>query len=331
MYDVITIGTATQDVFLKSRDFKIIKSAKFKSGEAECFSLGSKIEVPEIFFATGGGATNAAVTFARQGFKTAAVTKVGSDAAGEAVTADLLQNGVDAKFVRKIKNEATAYSVILIAPTGERTILVHRGVSEHLQKSDLPEPAQFKAKWLYLAPLGGGNVKLFAPILKMAEKNKIKTAVNPSRAQLELGLKKLRPMLKRIQVFVLNQEEAAFLTGLPFKEEKLIFKALDKVIDGIAVMTKGPKGVVVSDGKTLWRAGIYPEKKVADRTGAGDAFGSGFVAGMMRSGDIEYAVRAGSANATSKVEHPGAKAGLLYKKDLHLKRWRRLTIKKESL
>jgi len=69
MYDVITIGTATQDVFLKSRDFKVLKDERFITGQAECFALGAKIEVPDIFFTTGGGATNAAVTFARQVLK----------------------------------------------------------------------------------------------------------------------------------------------------------------------------------------------------------------------------------------------------------------------
>ena len=69
MFDVITIGTAAKDTFLISRFFKILKDSKhlkkfdFPTGEAQCFALGGKIELDNQVIATGGGATNAAVTF----------------------------------------------------------------------------------------------------------------------------------------------------------------------------------------------------------------------------------------------------------------------------
>ena len=50
-FDVITIGTATMDVFLTSRFFKVLKDRKhlekigFFVGEAQCFALGSKMEI----------------------------------------------------------------------------------------------------------------------------------------------------------------------------------------------------------------------------------------------------------------------------------------------
>ena len=89
MYDVITIGTASRDVFLQSEAFKIFKDPEhlkkigFPEGEAQCFALGGKIDIREPVFATGGGATNTAVTFARQGFKTAAFIKIGRDEDGD--------------------------------------------------------------------------------------------------------------------------------------------------------------------------------------------------------------------------------------------------------
>ncbi len=82
MFDVITFGSATRDLFLKSKDFKILKSNKFITGQGLCFNLGSKIYLDDLFFATGGGGTNTAATFVRQGFKTAYVGIVGRDAGG---------------------------------------------------------------------------------------------------------------------------------------------------------------------------------------------------------------------------------------------------------
>ena len=72
-FDVITIGSATRDVFLGDFGAKKIKSSDFSTGEALELGLGSKFEVKKIVLTTGGGATNAAVTFARQGFKTACI------------------------------------------------------------------------------------------------------------------------------------------------------------------------------------------------------------------------------------------------------------------
>lgn len=336
MYDVITIGTATRDAFVKSPAFKVIKSSEFITGEAECFALGSKIEVPEIIFTTGGGATNAAVTFGRQGLKTACAVRIGDDLSGRAVVEDLKKEKIAVDFVQKDAKKTTAYSILLLAPSGERTVLVYRGASENFDFKKLA--AEFpKTKWVYLAPLGGGAAKIFKPLVDFCFKNNIKITCNLSAAQIKLGLKKIAPVLNKIDILVLNQEEASYLTGFPYKNENEIFETLDKAVKGIVVMTKGPKGVSISDGKIKIKAGIFKEKKSADRTGAGDAFGSGFLAGLIQKTankgfkygeeDLKYALRLGAANATSVIERVGAKEGILTKKEFaSAKRFKKLAI-----
>ncbi|OGD39382.1 hypothetical protein A3A25_03060 [Candidatus Azambacteria bacterium RIFCSPLOWO2_01_FULL_46_26] len=324
--DVITIGTATRDCFLQSPDFKVIRSSRFVTGQAECFALGSKIEVPFIIFTTGGGAANAAVTFARQGLKAGCLAKIGKDLAGEGVMRTLDEEKAARNFLQVDKELPTAFSVILITPSGERTILVHRGASEHLEKNKIPWQ-KLKAKWFYLAPMAGDNVKLIKLFVDSARRQKAKIAMNPHSTFIKLGLKKTADILNKIDVLILNREEGAKLTGIDYKEEKKIFAALDKVINGIVVMTEGPKGAIVSDGKRIYRAGTYKEKKVVDRTGAGDAFGSGFVSGLIQTGDVEYAISLGSANGTSVVEHIGAQPGILTKVQFR-KRFKKLKMEK---
>ncbi|MEK7076631.1 MAG: PfkB family carbohydrate kinase, partial [Patescibacteria group bacterium] len=97
------------------------------------------------------------------------------------------------------------------------------------------------------------------------------------------------------------------------------------------VMTDGANGSLVSDGRYIYRAGIFEEKVLADRTGAGDAFAAGFVAGMIQKNDVHYAMRQAAANATSVVEHVGAQAGILKKGDLNNKRWKYLDLDIEPL
>lgn len=341
MFDIITIGTATRDIFLTSPLFKVLRDKKhlkkigFATGEAQCFALGGKIEVGKPIFTTGGGATNAATTFSRQGLKTATLVKIGNDSAGREILSELKKENIDILSLNH--NNDTAYSIILLASGGERTILVYRGVSENLNAEEIPFN-KLKAKWVYIFP-GKIPFETINKIFNHFYCNGASIAFNPSKYFIEMGLKKIKPFLNKTKVFILNREEASYLTGVDYDKEKEIFKKLDEAIDGIAVMTDGEKDVLVSDGHKIYQAGIFQEKVVIDRTGAGDAFGSGFVSGLVQQkekcekglckpSNIEYAIRLGSANATSVIEQIGAKAGILKKLDFEKsKRWKYLPIK----
>lgn len=317
MFDVITFGSATRDQFIISKNFKTLKSDDFVNGKGLCVPQGAKIYVDDVFFASGGGATNTAATFALQGLKTACVTKVGDDPGGNAVLDELKKLGVNTGFLLKDKKLKTAYSIILSVPRGERTILVYPGASHELGKADISW-RELKAKWFYISGLSGRCAEIFEPLINFAHEQGIKVAVNPGEAQLKLGIDKLQPLLNKIDVFILNKEEATRLTCLPYNAEKEIFKRLDSWIKGIAVMTKGPEGVMVSDGRDIYSAGI-PKSEILDRTGSGDAFGSGFIAGLIQKEGkpniekIPYAIQLGTANATGTVQNLGAKTGLLKK------------------
>jgi len=312
-YDIITIGTVTRDVFLKSPDFKIVKNKDFRTGVAGCFMLGTKLEVPEVVVASGGGGTNTAVGFARRGFKTACIGSVGDDEIGMEVAEELKREGVET-FFEKDPDHNTAYSTILVAENGERTILEYRGANDHLNEKEV-DWESLKSDWIYIDSLAG-NLKLLGRVLEWAKENGAKTAFNPGKRLIKLG-KKLRPFLDKIDIFIANEDESAYVSGIEYKIEKEpeIFSKMDELVKGIVVMTKGPRGVEVSDGKNHYLAGV-PDSPVVDRTGAGDSFGTGFVSGYIQSGgDIGRAIQLGAANATSVVRYFGSKKGLLKKGD----------------
>jgi len=329
MFDIITFGSATRDLFIKTKDFRILKNKKFLTGQGLCFNLGSKIYLDKLFFATGGGGTNTAALFAKQGLKTAYIGRVGKDPGGRAIKEELTKLGIK-EFISEDKDKNTAYSIILSSVGRGRTILVYHGASHELEKKDIPF-SKLKAKWFYIAGLSGKSAKTLIPIINFAKRNKIKIALNPGAVQLSLGLNGLKNVLSVVDVLILNHEEAARLTGLSYNKEKEIFRKLDKFVSNIVVMTKGPKGVIVSDGRYLYKAGVFKEKRYLDRTGAGDAFGAGFVTGFIKTNKIEEAIRLGSANGTSIIEYLGAKNGILTRNQfLRDKRWRKIKIIKQK-
>ena len=312
MFDVITIGSATRDVFLRAEGFELRQHADSPTGTEQCFPLGSKIEIKEITFTTGGGGTNAAVTFVRQGLKTACIGSVAEDINGREIIEELKKEKIETKFFQKTALGYTAYSVIFIHPNAERTILSYKGEGQNLN-AEKTLFKKIKTKWLFLNSLGG-NYKLLEKAVFWAKKNSVKIASNPGGKELAHGLEKLKVLLENSDIIIMNQEEAARLVGVSYEKESEIFQTTDKVVKGIFVMTKGHEGVVVSDGKNIYKAGV-PDSPVVERTGAGDAFSSGFVSEFIRSNDTVKAIQFATVNASSVVAKVGSKAGILKKGD----------------
>lgn len=303
---MITIGAATRDVFLLSDQFQFIKSDRFETGIGECVSLGSKIEVQKVVHTTGGGATNAAVTFARLGFRTATVCRVGDDDAGAAIIADLKKERVDIHFVRRIKGGDTGYSTLLTASSGERTALVHRGVSSTFTAADI-SLSTLRTRFIYLTSLGG-NLLLASKLIRAASIKHMSIAWNPGKAEFKKGLRAFTPLFPYLAVLNMNREEAEMLSSE--KTIPAIIKKLNTPDHLVLLITDGEKGAYAhQQGQTLF-SGTRGITSVS-RTGAGDAFGSGFVAGFMKTRDVSASLALATVNAESVIQKVGAKSGIL--------------------
>lgn len=310
MYDVITIGSATVDAFIKTsmEEFIDIKTPTSEQ-ELTCYPLGSKILITDLQFMTGGGGTNTAVSFARLGLKTAYAGNLGKDESADRILAELKKEHVD--FAGTIDSKAkTNFSVVLNSIGHDRSILVYRDASENLDFNKLNK-TKLKTKWFYFSSMTGRSFEAGLKLMAYGARNGIKIAYNPSEYQVREGARKLKPLLEKTDVLVFNRDEAALLTGIK-KEEKIekLLAAVRKLGPKIAVITDGPKGAYCSDGINFYT--IIPRKvKVVETTGAGDAFASSFIACLAKKQDIEFAMRLALANAESVVQYYGAKNILL--------------------
>lgn len=304
---ILSIGAAVQDVFLQG---KIFNPHRDDDGMVEQFILGSKNNIDGIYFSTGGGATNAAVTFARQGFESAFLGSLGHDIAGKAVLEELHKERVLTSLVHYNEKINTGYSVLLLSSNGERTILTYRGASVdlNLHTKDLKET---KPDWFYISSLSG-DLDSLKVLVKYAQKHKIKVAVNPGKGELKQG-HAFKELLPGITVLSVNKQEAEMLFRGDNTQD-LVRHAVRHI--PIVIVTDGPRGSVASDGQKLYKAGMYDDVPVVDRTGAGDAFSSGFVAQVAAGKPLEEAIVFASANSTSVVSKLGAKAGILHENAL---------------
>lgn len=335
MYDVITIGSATRDVFVRSTALETHAAAHSPTGVDACLPLGSKVTIDELHLATGGGATNAAVTFARLGkLRTACVCRMGRDEAAGVTLGDFIERGIAWRgFLQHDAARGTGYSIILLSGSGERTILTYRGANARISGRTIPW-RKMRSRWFYVTSLAG-DLALFRRILAHAKATGAVVAWNPGGAEITKGWTTLAPLVRRCGVFNINREEAAQLTGKSPEDLDGILTALRPIPapqSRIVLLTDGPHGAYALAADATWTIASRNIRAV-NTTGAGDAFGSAFVLGLMhatrnvgagfipaRTGGrkalpyvnaIDFALRLAMANAEGVITHMGAKAGIL--------------------
>jgi ribokinase len=285
-FDVVTFGSAVVDAFVSTR----------QKGKRIEYKAGSKILVDDLKFDIGGGATNSAVAFARLGLKVGCVCRVGDDNNGDDVLGMLKREKV--RFLGKRVEGRTGYSVILDSKGGARTVLTFKGPGNDVKVSDL---VKFDAKWLYFSSVLGDSFKTQVKLARKMKKGGTRLAFNPS----EYLIRRLdvRELLKMADVVVLNKEEFDLV-------RKKYRKSLLDICSGVVVVTDRDRRIVCySDGKKYF---LKPNRvRVVERTGAGDAFASGFVAGMIVGLPIEKCLKLGLRESESVIGHFGTKNNLL--------------------
>jgi ribokinase len=307
MVKIITVGAAVQDVFLSHSEE--LKPVSDKTAD-ELFlkiELGSKNDVNNIDFSTGGGATNAAVTFARQGLEVLFMGTIAHDPAGNAVLDELDRESVDSSHVIYTDKFHTGYSLVLLASNGERSFLTYRGASTHFDINNF-DLEGCDADWVYVSSMAG-NMDVLDKIFRQAKKLGMKVFFNPGKDELR-QTDLLKGLLEDVDVLSVNSDEAQMIVHGSDLEE-LVRRLL--AYTPLAIVSDGPNGVMASDGKTIVRAGMYEDVKVIDRTGAGDAFGSGFLSQWATGKSLKDSIVFASANSTSVVTKIGAKTGILHK------------------
>lgn len=313
-YDVITVGSGVLDAFIETGIDE--KNGMF------CFPAGTKVQIKDLSFATGGGGINSGICLSKLGLKVGFLGKLGKGHNSQIILRELKKNKID--FLGIQGNERTGYSAILESNNKNRVVLTYKGANDNLKQSEI-NLHKLKTEWFYFTSMRGASFITQIKIAEFAHKKGIKVAFNPSSYQTKLGVKHIIPLIKNINVLTLNKEEARMLV-----KKGDIYKGLKALGPKIIIVTDGSRGGCVYDGQFIYK--YRPDKvKVADPTGAGDAFGSSFIAGLIKLGNIEKAINVAMANAESLIQKKGAHNGLLSWKEIEeniKKREHRLIIEK---
>lgn len=353
--NVITVGGAQQDVFIRC------------TKETNLSSLaGQKIEIcnPSEFHSTGGGGVNSAIGFKRLGFNVSAFLKLGTDERSTLFIKKLDAERININSILFSEEEGTGVSYIIPSPDRDNCIFVYRGSNLFIQESEIPEKEISRNSIMYITSLNGESAEILLPITQIAKEQGLIIAMNPGKSQLTTCDSNFLDSIKNTDILIINKLEAKILmfnlitsdtelkreitntTNIPTDMDSPILLRNQLTINGFkftikqlfkTILTLGPKIVVITNGAD----GVYAATKnkiyyhpsipadVVSTTGAGDAFGSGFVGTMFKTNKtikeaiqnktIEKAICYGILNSASVVNYMDTNKGLLNQEELNVK------------
>lgn len=327
MSDIVTIGSATMDVFVECDDANIVSVCKKdRKSEYMSYPYGSKVEITDFASQVGGGGVNTATNFANLGFSTSAIFKVGDDIYSQGLFEFFKDKNIALDSVIQDKDDSTGFSIILTSFEGDRTVLAHRGANSHIKKSEINFDEIKNAKLLYIAPLNGDSNKVLDDIVKFAKDNDTFVCFNAGTTGIKKGFNYLKKILDSAQIVVLNKEEASMATGIQLRSDtkdvkysnqlihpdlKEMFSKLKVSEYQVIVITDGKYGAFAFNGKEYFYCPCF-DGPVTSTLGAGDAFASTFCAALSKfQGDIAKSLVAASINSAGVVSEFGATKGLL--------------------
>lgn len=365
MARIASLGSALQDIYLVDGDDFVSETVHQKSILTK-LEIGTKVDIDHMVYTVGGGGVNSAVTFARAGHQAFFLGSVGADLPSQIIRNRCQKESISTEFIYESSKNTGCSVILLDATTGERTILTHRGASQDFTKIKPSILEKIKPDWLYVTTLQGDFITL-EKFIKKARAIGAKIMFNPGKKELSAP-DQLIPLLSRIDILLVNEKEAEILASAitninpnpakpktKLKHYSDLFKPklhhlLTKINSyaTITIITSGKTGGILSyypeqpqnaDTPVIYSFGLYSDVPVLDTTGAGDAFGSGFLAAYASLSQsakpsssqsnspttedeiIKYAITFASANSTSAVQHLGANGHLLYFRTTKLKRF----------
>lgn len=311
-FDLITIGDSTIDTFIKIHDATIECDINRRDCKI-CVAYGAKIPVDSIAHGVAGNAANVAVGAAKLGLATAIYTNLGDDDHGKTILQALEREKVASDYVNVNNGRESNLSVVLTYQ-GERTIFVYH------QDWYYQLPRLATTSWIYLTSIAETftGSKIMDQICHFVQKTGTKLAFGPGTYQLKADIKRYPRLLEQCELLIVNMEEAKTILAIDILQMLDVGDLLGRLLDlgpKNVIITDGAQGSYGSDGQNNYRTGIYPTKAI-EKTGAGDAYSSGLLAGLILGKSLSEAMIWGTINAAHVIQLVGTQVGLLTRQEL---------------
>lgn len=305
--DVLAIGDSSIDLFMKIPDNAGLSESEQGTDLPKiCFYHGSKIMVESFKTSVAGNALHIATGTKLLGLNSAIYTEIGADSNADRIIKELNEIGVNTRYCIKNEGSETDLHTVIVF-CGERTIFSYHG------KRNYNLYNWGKPKFIYYTSVGEGFEQLQEKLLDFLNKNpETALAFNPGTIHMKAGKDKFANILKRTAILFVNKEEAEKITDIYTNDLKVLHEKLQILGPKVTVITDGEKGASGYDGTNLVIQEKYSdERPLIDKTGAGDAFSSGFLSAIIYGKSLKEALKWGAVNSGCAIKAIGSTHSLL--------------------
>lgn len=307
MYNLIAVGDVVMDTHVDLNEAAVECNLDGRNCRL-CLDYAGKIPIAGSFQSLGGNAANVTAGTKKLGLQSTVVSTVGEDSNGKIITEELKKLKINTDFITVDNKTKTRYSIILNFQ-GERTVLSYHQKRKYAWPKNLPA-----ADWIYYTSLSEGFEDLQEKTLAYLRRHPtIRLAYAPGTYQLKNSLDAVKEILAVSDLVILNLEEAEKILDTTLKKEKNTAAFIHKLLAlgaKEAAITNAAEGAWAGNEEEVYHMKSLPVK-VASKTGAGDAFSSGYLSAKILGHDIEEALRWGIYNSSGVIQEHGAQNGLL--------------------
>lgn len=302
------VGASVIDVFsdLPSNDLASI------SNNSVTFNIGDKVPVDIKEQALGGNGMNISVGLKRLGVDVTFYTFLGNDAFSETIENQLKKEKVTEILERS--NTKSDFSFILNVKD-DRIIFSHHPT--RVQSFNPPKNQQFD--YIFLSSVGNYWKDVYQAAIEYATLSGTSLIFSPGSQQMADPDDIFFSALHYSEIILINRDEASKITT----KFDLKSNSIEELLLNTAKL--GPKIVSITDGlngayalkdNKMFKISTFSSEKAPEKTGAGDAYASGFLAGYFETDSIEEAMRWGSINAHVAMQKIGAQNGLATRNEM---------------
>lgn len=241
----------------------------------------------------GGQSANTAVALAKMGFKCGFIGKVGDDNFGDFLL-DSLEN-VDKSHIKRCGKSGVC--LCILDQNAERANIVFPGSNDTLSINNSDIEYAKNSKVIYLTSFCSEKVLEEQEKLLESDLNEPIIAFDPGEIYSRLGIDRLKKILRRAKILFATDDELKLMTNKTYQDS--VKQILDLGTE-IVVCKMGERGSIIFTNESEIPVPITHIEKVIDKTGAGDVYSAGFIAGMLIKLTLEFCGKlASSASALS--------------------------------
>jgi ribokinase len=278
---------------------------------------GDEVHITAELGAPGGSGANTIFGLGKLGLNAGFIGAVGDDPEGKILLNSFQEAQVDITGIKQKSDYKTSIVHGFVDQNGERALYINPGANNSITRDDLDLHYLSNSNLILLTSfVDDQQLELQKTIVnELLQNDETKIIFSPGALYSKRSYEELTEIIENCYLCLLNDDEIKNLTGKSYEDgaDQLIEQGVK-----IVAVTLGKNGCYIADGNETYHEPILDleEDKVIDTTGAGDAFATGLIFGLLSKMPLGKCGKLGNYVAAECIQKMGARDGLPTKTEI---------------